>query len=333
MRAPLLQIDLNAIANNFNALNDLSHGKAAPVVKANAYGLGLEPVVRTLQKAGARRFFVATYDEAIELKSILEDAEIYELSGQSVFENQVEHLIPVINSGEQLRAIGDREFALNFDTGMTRLGIDVEDLASLQTLRPKLVMSHLACADEPAHAHNSAQRATFLKIASAFPDIPKSLSATGGILLGEDFQFDLTRPGIGIYGGAPYRAAEPVLQISLPVLQIRDIQPGTAVGYGASYVAKSERRIATVLGGYADGISRALSNQAYMFYEGHKCDMIGRVSMDSVMVDISDLEDTPSELQLIAPSQTINDLADMSQTIAYEFLTGLGNRFNRLTQT
>ncbi len=330
MNAPVLTIDTNAISQNWQQLNALSSGKAAAVVKANGYGLGIDITVKSLLKSGTNTFFVATVAEAIHAAKLAPDATIYELSGFSCFETSIpKNLQPVINSHEQLKANSHENFALQFDTGMSRVGFDLDQISSLNSLNPTLVMSHLACADEPDHPMNISQINRFMGVQSAFPNTPTSLSATGGILAGSKYHFDMTRPGIGIYGGAPFMDAKPTIQINLPVINIRDIPKGTHIGYGGTFTATKPMRIATVLGGYADGISRALSNSANLFANGTPCAILGRISMDAITVDITHLTTIPTSLDALGPDQDINDLAKAAGTISYELFTGLGSRYDR----
>jgi alanine racemase len=189
-------------------------------------------------------------------------------------------------------------------------------------------MSHLACADEPLHPMNAAQLAAFNAMSFALPARRKALSATGGILLGAPFHFNLTRPGIGLYGGAPFADAKPVVQLDLPVIQTRDVLPGEAVGYGATWLATRPSKIATVSGGYADGILRAA--KGFSLYAGATpCPVVGRISMDLITVDVTDLKEIPPRLSLLNSTQTVDVLAQKAGTIGYEILTSLGSRYQR----
>ena len=170
----------------------------------------------------------------------------------------------------------------------------------------------------------------FSKLSSNFPNTPKSLAATGGTILGKDYHFDLTRPGIGIFGGKPLKGAENVVTVSLPILQIKDIKENDGVGYNHTFISKKKRKIATVGAGYADGLSRQLSNSGVLYAGNTKCPILGRVSMDLITVDISNVTDTPKALSALGPLQTIDDLAEQSNTIGYEILTSLGSRYKRV---
>jgi alanine racemase len=193
-------------------------------------------------------------------------------------------------------------------------------------------MSHLACADEPDHPMNAAQLEIFREM-TAGVEVPLSLSATGGILLGDDYHFDLTRPGIGLYGGLPFIDALPVVTLDLPVIQVRDVDEGASVGYACGWTALRPSQIATVSGGYADGLIRAMGNGATLTHEGRKLPVVGRVSMDLITADVTELEDTPSHLQLIGQHQSVDTIASFAGTIGYEILTSLGARYDRVYLT
>ena len=215
---------------------------------------------------------------------------------------------------------------------MNRLGIDRTDwqmlAPSVLAHRPALLMSHMACADDPGHPLNDRQLACFRAMTDG-TGIGRSFSATGGILLGRQYDFDLTCPGIGLYGGAPFGAARPVVRLSLPVVQVRDLKPGDTVGYNATWTAPAPARIATLAAGYADGLFRALSNRAVLYHGSTACPLVGRVSMDLVTVDVTAVQGTPDALDLLCSAQGIDDLATAASTIGYEILTALGQRYAR----
>jgi alanine racemase len=217
---------------------------------------------------------------------------------------------------------------------MNRLGLEMQEWAAVAEValaqRPTLVMSHLACADEPDHPMNPYQLDQFKKMTDGIT-VPRSLAATGGILLGPDYHFDLTRPGIGLYGGLPFAQAAPVIELDLPVVQIRDVAEGEVVGYANAWQATRPSRNATVSAGYADGITRILSDRATLYHGDKPCKLVGRVSMDLLTIDVTDLGEDPKKLTLIGPQQTVDDLAATGKTIGYEILTQLGSRYNRKT--
>ena len=335
MRATLT-IDLEAIADNWRALDALSAGETAAVVKADAYGLGMSHVAPALWNAGARTFFVALAEEGVELRRALgPEARIFVFSGHMPGDKIAMiagDLIPILNSPDQLARFHERlpgrKYALHWDTGMNRLGFKAAEIAALTGLKPELVITHLACSDGPAHPMNAAQLAAFKKL----PDFgaPRCLAATGGVLLGEAYHFDMTRPGVGLYGGLPFADAKPVITLTLPVIQEREIGVGECVGYGMTWVAERPSFIATVSAGYADGLIRAMGNKAALYADGIRCPVVGRVSMDMITVDVTELRETPDSLEILNDIQTIDVLAEMAGTIGYEILTSLGNRYNRV---
>ena len=333
-------IDLNAIRQNWQKLRSMSSNDAAAVVKANAYGLGLAQVTKALYAEGARIFFVATVEEGAELRSILgKKPDIYVFSGHMVGDTELiknYNLIPLINSIEQLsrhsKLLREKKFGVQLDTGMNRLGMEPMEWESVKelalSLNPVLIMSHLACADDPNHKMNSKQLDIFLTLTNKI-NINKSLAATGGILLGPEYHFDLTRPGIGIYGCSPMQDCLPVLKIDIPVIQIRNIESGETVGYGNTWTSPCKKKIATISAGYADGLFRAIGKKAKLYFEEISCPIVGRISMDLIGVDITSLKVDPVRLELINSQQTVDNIAEGAETIGYEFLTSLGNRYSR----
>lgn len=333
-----LQIDIAAILANHAALAARAPGaRAAAVVKADAYGLGAVRIVPALYAAGVRDFFVALAHEGRAIRPHLpDDARINVLSGHMAGED-LTGLTPVLNSPAQFfrdRAMRPgAPFAIQLDTGMNRLGLEAAEWGAIRdealAARPTFIMSHLACADEPGHPANAAQLAAFRAMTDGC-GVPRSLAATGGILLGPDYHFDMVRPGVGLYGGLPFAEARPVVRLSLRVIQTRDVTAGEMVGYGASWHAGRDSRIATVDAGYADGILRALSSSGVTMFAGDTpCPVVGRVSMDLITVDVTDLPEVPDELDLICPQQPIDRLADLAGTIGYEILTSLRQRYQR----
>lgn len=335
-----LTVDLSAIAQNWRALDQLSRGETAAVIKADAYGLGVAHIALCLAHAGARTFFVAHATEGVEVREVLgPDVNIFVFSGHmegDAANIRDYHLVPLLNSIDQcvrhLEGLPGIPFGLQLDTGMNRLGIEAAEWAPLREIlipqNPVLVMSHLACADDPSSAMNPAQLETFVQMTDGL-NTPRSLAATGGILLGEDYHFDMTRPGIGLYGGLPYTDARPVVQLSLPVIQTRIVAPGEPVGYGNTWIAQQATRVATVSAGYADGLIRAMSNQGVLWGGDTPCPIVGRVSMDLITADISSLSEEPESLSILGLHQSIDSLAAMADTIGYEILTSLGHRYKR----
>ncbi len=340
MGAARLTIDLDSIAANWERLARLSTGETGVTIKADAYGLGAAPVARRLARAGARQFFVAIAEEGPTIRQAVgAGPEIFVYSGHMTGDAQTIRnlgLIPLVNSAEQLarhlEALPSHPFGIQLDSGMNRLGMKPAEWAALRDLalqaRPRLIVSHLACADEPDHPMNGAQLESF-RAMTAGCDVPRSFSATGGILLGPAFHFDLTRPGIGLYGGAPFAEAFPAVALELPVIQVRELAAGETVGYGGSWTAPAPARIATVAAGYADGILRCLSNRATVWADDTPCPVVGRVSMDLLTVDVTHLDAIPDALDLLGPHQGIDELAEAAGTIGYEILTALGARYRR----
>ena len=342
MASATLTIDLDAIAANWRALDRLSgpETQTAAVVKADAYGLGAARIARSLAQAGARRFFVAIAEEGAVVRQALGPGpQICVLSGHVAGDTEMIgdlDLTPMLNSIDQvtrhLEALPGHPFGVQLDTGMNRLGMKAAEWQAaapfLLEAGPELLMSHLACSDEDGHPMNAAQLAAFHALTDG-TGVPRSLSATGGILLGTGYHFDLTRPGVGLYGGQPFDGAARVVTLSLPVVQVHELEPGETVGYSATWTAEAPARTATVVGGYADGLPRTLSNTAVLWHGDTPCPLVGRVSMDLITVDITHLDETPQTLDILGPNQTIDDLAGSAGTIGYEMLTALSQRYAR----
>ena len=341
MGTATLTIDLAALTANWRALGKRGTAEAAAVVKADAYGLGAGRVARALARAGARTFFVAAAEEGAALRQALGPGPaINVFSGHMSGDTDTigdMALTPMINSVDQLvrhvEALPGHPFGIQVDTGMNRLGMEAAEWAAVREIalqqHPTLIMSHLACADEPGHAMNAQQLAAFLEMTDGI-DVPRSLANTGGILLSDDYHFHLTRPGIGLYGGLPFADAAPVVALSVPVIQCRDLETGETVGYGNTFTATRPTRIATIAAGYADGVIRAMGPQAVLHAGDRACAVAGRISMDMIGVDITDLEDpNPKSLDLLGPHQGVDTLAEAAGTIGYEILTSMGARYNR----
>ncbi|MBC9072114.1 alanine racemase [Thauera sp. CAU 1555] len=353
----LLTIDLAAICDNWRLLKArLGGAECAAVVKADAYGLGAARVAPALYRAGCRHFFVAHLDEALALgPALAADATRYVLHGPlpgSEAEFAAQGIIPVLNSLPQLaawRALAqalDRPLpaVLQVDTGMARLGLAPQELDALcadpDALRGvdlRCVMSHLASAEEPANPVNAQQLQRFRAALERLPQTPASLANSSGIFLGADYHFDLVRPGAALYGVAPVAGQpnplRPVVRLQGKVVQTRTIEPGTPVGYGHSWTAQRRSRIATVAVGYADGFLRSASNRAYVCLNTVKLPLVGKVSMDTILVDASALgEEAIHEgalLDVIGPECGVDELAARAGTIGYEILTSLGTRYAR----
>jgi len=308
------------------------------VVKADAYGLGASAASKALAEAGARVFFTATAQEALEVRRALgEGPQILVLNGPD--ENDVAmfgeaKLIPVLNSLRQIKLWDGRARAgLHIDTGMNRLGVGPEELAQAahawKDASPALVMSHLACGSEPKHEMNKLQRARFIDAASLFPKAPLSLAATGGALSGEDFHFDLLRIGVGLYGSGALEANNPTLSVAAtidaPILQVREVEAGESFGYGATVRAAKKMRTATVALGYADGFLRSLGGRGYGVLDGQKLPILGRISMDLIIVDVTDAPaPRPGAMvEFLGAEARLDDVARLAGAAPYEILTSL----------
>jgi alanine racemase len=335
-----LTIDLNAVVDNWRALDAMTNCETAAVVKANGYGLGAPSVARVLAKAGARTFFVAAAEEGVILRSALGSGPtINVFSGHMDGDTDIilsSELTPMINSVEQMlrhvEALQAAPFGIQLDSGMNRLGMEPEEWSAVRDIAlardPTLIMSHLACADEPDHPMNTQQLKTFREMTDGL-DVPCSLAATGGVLLGSNYHFNMTRPGIGLYGGMPFKDAQSVVTLDIPVIQTRQVAQGETVGYGNSWVAEQDSTVVTIAAGYADGLIRAMGNGARLYAGDIQVPVIGRVSMDLITADISHLPEETTTLQLLGTHQSVDDVADFAGTIGYEILTSLGNRYAR----
>ncbi|MCZ4351290.1 alanine racemase [Roseovarius aestuarii] len=340
MSTATLTIDLNALTLNWRALDALGEAETAAVVKADAYGLGAERVGRALARAGARTFFVAVAEEGAALRRALGHGPvIYVLSGHMPGDADMIgdlDLLPILNSLDQMvrhvEALPGHGFGVQLDTGMHRLGMEPTEWAAVREIalaqHPQLIISHLACADDRNAAMNPQQLNTFIDM-TADTDVPLSIANTGGILLDQAYHFDLTRPGIGLYGGLPFTNARSVVSLDIPVIQCRDVPVGGAVGYSRAWIAERPSRIATISAGYADGILRAIGGKAHGWAEDVPCPIVGRVSMDMIGVDVTDLGHDPKTIELLGPQQSVDALSDAADTIGYEILTSLGARYTR----
>ncbi|NBD28575.1 MAG: alanine racemase [Alphaproteobacteria bacterium] len=340
MSTGFLNIDLTALAHNWQALDAMTSVETAAVVKADAYGLGVDKVARALARAGAKTFFVAVAEEGVKLRQALgPNPTICVFSGHMRGDTDMigdMGLTPMINTVGQLtrhlESLPGHPFGIQLDTGMNRLGMEIDDWASVAEIalgqNCRLVMSHLACADEPDHPMNRQQLDQFHLMTDGI-DVPRSLAQTGGILLGPEYHFELTRPGVGLYGGLPFADAQPVAHLDLPVIQLRDVAPGETVGYGNTWTADRPTRLVTVAAGYADGVHRILSGNLQLWHGSHPVPVVGRVSMDLITVDVTDLDEVPGSLSLLSANQTVDHIADRAGTIGYEVLTSLGGRYQR----
>ncbi|MBB5751394.1 alanine racemase [Prosthecomicrobium pneumaticum] len=352
-----VRIDLPALAANYRTLAAAAGGaETAAAVKGDAYGIGIEPATRTLARAGCRTFFVALPKEGAIVRATAPEATVYVLSGLApgaAPSLAAAGLRPVLGSMAEIeewaawkKAGGEGRAAIHVDTGMNRLGLTLAeaavlaaDPAAVDDLAPALVMSHLACADTPDHPLNALQAERFAALAARFPGRPASLANSAGIHLGAPFRFDLVRPGIALYGGrfGPGPALAPVATVTAPIVQVREVPGGETIGYGAAETLRRPTRAAILSIGYADGYPRAAGGAdgrpgAFAFVEGHHVPLIGRVSMDLVAIDVTDVPSARRgvEVELFGPHVAVDAVAEAAGTIGYELLTRLGARLERV---
>ena len=360
-----LTVDLGALAENWREMARQSGGGgAAGGVTGDGYGGGRVEGGATLYEAGVRDFFVAVVQEGVTLRAYAPDARIFVLSGiwpgqeRMFFEND---LVPVIASEEQLAfwmgviaEYGDYPCALQVDTGFNRLGLPMQDALALAedvsrpaSFSPVLVLSHLHSGDTPSAASNKAQLESFRQVSAAFEGIDSSLSASAGIFLGPEYHFDLTRPGIALYGGEAVDGVKPLRPVATAearVVQIRNAGAGGTVSYGATHRLSRPSRLAIASVGYADGYLRSLSGSGiplraggtaggFGFIAGHRVPVIGRITMDLTIFDVTDLPESAMRsgdyIELFGPNMPVDDVARAAGTIGYEMLTSLGLRHER----
>lgn len=350
-----LTVDLGAIAANYDLFRNMAGPGCltAAVVKADAYGLGAGQVVAALENCGCPFYFVATLDEALHLRRLTAKP-VAVLGGPyrgAEDEYVAARLMPVLNSLadiESWRGTAERHQVplpalVHFDTGMNRLGLGPDEAARLRDdpeaaegLAVPYVMSHFACADETDHPMTARQCALFLEAAALFPAAGKSLANSSGVFRSESYRFDMIRPGMALYGLNPTPEAAnpmmPVVRLEARVLQVRTVRKGESAGYGATFRFEKDARTATVALGYADGFLRSLGTRGVLYWNGGRCPIAGRVSMDTVIVILGDTgpEPRPGEaMEVIGPAQDADALAVAAGTIGYEILTGLGSRYHR----
>ncbi len=353
----ILEVDLAALAGNWRTLKArAAPARCAAVVKADGYGLGAAEVGGALAAAGCDTFFVAHAGEAVALRANLLAASIFVLHGPPAGAERelLRHrLTPVLSSAGQIAAWADLAraegrrlpAAIHIDTGMNRLGLSAGDVSALADNPARLagidlvlVMSHLACAEESEHPLNATQRQRFAALEARLPKAPRSLANSAGIALGADYHRDMARPGVALYGVEPNPGAplgvRPVVGLRARILQVRRVDRGESVGYGATHFFAGPGRVATIALGYADGFLRSLSNHGYAFVDDVRVPVIGRVSMDLVTLDVSAVSDTRAQpgawVELIGPRATLAELSRQAGTIDYEILTRLGRRFHRV---
>ncbi len=355
--AARLTVRLGAIAENYRICQRLAApAEVTGVVKADAYGMGMEACARALAAAGCDTFFVARLEEGIALRPIVPGSRIFVLDGAQpdMVPALIEYrLTPALNSLAEIAAwsAAAREMrtaldaAIHIDTGMNRLGLPGNELATLAAeagrrldgLRVVLWMSHLACADDPADRMNVVQLDRFRTALAMLPPAPASLASSGGILLGKDYTFDMVRPGLGLYGGRPQSQRpnpfKTVAQLCGRILQIRRVDVGESAGYGATFRTGRPSTLATVALGYADGLMRALSNRGHGAIGGQRAPIAGRVSMDLITLDVTDIPpravELGAEVEFLGDTIALDELAAASGTAPYEILTSFKPRVRR----
>ena len=348
-----LTIDLAAIVANYQTLAKMGDAETAVVVKADAYGLGARYVTPALYEAGARTFFTAQLDEAIAVRQLYADVRIYVLNGIKPQEIPIAHthnILPVLGSETQFKDWIEfhqaqqklAQAALHVETGINRMALSAEALRQiaqttpLDQFQPTLILSHLANADTADNPSNAEQLQRFTALEKIYPRCPRSLAASYGIYLGKAYHFDMVRAGIALYGGiktfGKANAIQNAVTLDGYIMQVHSLEKGQKVGYGGTFIAPRNMKIAVLAVGYADGYARKLSNRAICHYNGVACSIIGRVSMDMITIDVSHI-DTISEgetICLLGPNYDINAMAQDGETISYEILTSLGRRFVRV---
>ena len=356
---PKLTIDLNIIKSNYETLKRLClKTDVGASVKADSYGLGVHKVAPILYECGCKYFFVANCDEGVYLRSILGNhVSIFVFHG--VFQSEINafteyNLIPVLNHLAQIEIWQNHAniiqkklpCLIHIDTGMNRLGMQEDEVKILdlekhtRNLDILYVISHLSSAEDKLSKHNKVQFEKFTELSNKFSKVKKSLANSSGIFLGKHYHFDLTRPGAAIYGlnSAPYMkdtGIKPVVSLSAPIIQISMLKHGKSVGYNATYTNMQNKncKIATIPVGYADGYLRALSNKGVVKIDGYSAPIIGRISMDLTVIDISHIPDNlvylGKKVELLGQHITADDIAKLCSTNGYEILTSLGSRYER----
>lgn len=345
----VLNISLESLAANYRLFKSMTGADVAGVIKANAYGTGALPVFKALRAEGCTHFFIATPDEAAQLRSADSAANLYVLGGlykgaEDFYAAQ--NITPVLSSpgdverwaatakksGKKLPAI------LHLDTGMNRLGLsEADDAMPPLEIDLRYVMSHFVASDEKDHPLNEKQAKDFARRTEKFSGVKRSLANSSGIFRNKNWHYDLLRPGYALYGGNPTpevtNPMRPVVGLSVRILQIRSVKAGESAGYSATHIFQNDTSLAVVSMGYADGFLRSGSNRAKLFWNGQACPIVGRVSMDLIIVDIGHLQNKPQAgdlLEVLGPSQDVDALAKDLGTIGYEILTSLGPRYHRV---
>jgi alanine racemase len=358
-----LEINLFQLAENFNNIKKYvgKEVEVAATVKANGYGLGAQDIINSLSEAGCNKFFVFSLEEALIARSCSMTDEVFVYNGiysgeETIFQNN--NIIPVINSIKQLELwmhfAGKKATVfpavIQVDTGMTRLGINYKDFIdylnnNLNIIQNKLnikyIISHLACAEEEKHPHNQMQLNKMLELKKLFPMFKYSLCNSAGIFLGSKYHLDLIRPGALLYGFVPnfktISFVEEITQYYSFISQIRITEEEAYVGYDASTKVPKDTKLAVVAIGYADGYLRTLSHRGYCFIEDYKAHIVGKVSMDCIVIDVTDVPDRylyeGAPVEILGLNSKIEDIAKAANACGWEILVSLGNgkRYKRST--
>ena len=343
----ILEVNLKNLIHNYKVFKKFIKNKqVAATIKANAYGIGDKIAFSTLYKNGCRHFFLATLNEGLELRKSFKKGYIYILNGLenndiNIF--KINKLIPILNSKIEMKVIGKTKFkfGIHIDTGLNRLGINKKDLPKkiYNKKNLQIVLTHLASSDEKKNLYNYFQNKKFKSINNLFKNkkIIFSLANSMGTILGKDFHYDLLRPGISLYGGhyntKLKKYIKPVVKLKAKILQIKRILKNEYIGYNQTYKTKKSIWIAVIGIGYGDGISRMLNNKGFVYYKNHKFRILGRISMDSITIDISKsckLFKIGQYVEIINYSHGIDELAKQCETISNEILTSISNRVQRI---
>jgi len=343
----ILEVNLKNLIHNYKVFKKFIKNKqVAATIKANAYGIGDKIAFSTLYKNGCRHFFLATLNEGLELRKSFKKGYIYILNGLenndiNIF--KINKLIPILNSKIEMKVIEKTKFkfGIHIDTGLNRLGINKKDLPKkiYNKKNLQIVLTHLASSDEKKNLYNYFQNKKFKSINNLFKNkkIIFSLANSMGTILGKDFHYDLLRPGISLYGGhyntKLKKYIKPVVKLKAKILQIKQILKNEYIGYNQTYKTKKSIWIAVIGIGYGDGISRMLNNKGFVYYKNHKFRILGRISMDSITIDISKsckLFKIGQYVEIINYSHGIDELAKQCETISNEILTSISNRVQRI---
>jgi alanine racemase len=353
----ILKINLGNIKYNYHYLSNIVSSRVSAVLKANAYGLGMIEISQILVLEGCRDFFTSTFDEALSLRHShkQQDINIYVLNGlfeKEMEESMIHNIVPVINHLDQLKIYNDfakkhskiLPMILHFDTGMNRLGMEEAEVLELvnnkhliSNVKISYIMSHLSISEDKENPRNIDQRNRFLEYIRYFPSTKLSLANSSGIFLGKEYHFDMVRSGASLYGINPYQGKPNPMKnpVSLHsyILQLRDVKKGQYVGYSNGFFSDRDIKVATIPIGYADGYKRVDNSKAYVIIGGEKAKVIGNVSMDLTTIDVTHISDEKlylgAKVEVIGPSIHHDILGLMQNTIGYEVLTSLGNRYMR----